>query len=244
MDDYQPELSFASHASASFHDHRGDEKEAVEFLAAYANSGPVLELAVGTGRIALPLAQQGLTVDGIDISPNMLEFLASKTDGAKVKTTLGDFADVDVPGTYPLIFIVWNSFFNLLTQTHQVRCFNNVAEHLTAQGRFIIEAYVPNFPGATQKFQRIESENLALESVRIGVLHHDLSRQTIEQNHVTLSSTGPSFDPVVQRYAWPAEMDLMARLAGLRLIERFSDWHRAPFDANSTTHISVYGREI
>ncbi|MGH0035702.1 MAG: class I SAM-dependent DNA methyltransferase [Myxococcota bacterium] len=241
MKGYEPVASFDAE-SARRHDHRGDESEAVAFLAELAGPGPALELAIGTGRIALPLAARGVRVDGIDLSPAMLERLRSKPGGDALSVHLGNFADVDVPGHYALIFVVWNTLFNLLTQEEQIRCFQNVAAHLTPDGAFVVEAYVPSFLHALRDQQRVDVEAIEVDEVRVGVMRHDAARQSIEQSHVSLSGAGIRLTPVVQRYAWPSELDLMARLAGLQLRERSADWTREPFTSDSRAHVSVYGR--
>jgi len=241
MEAYKPALSFDEEA-AKRHDKRGDESAAVAFLGELAGSGPVLELAVGTGRLALPLAARGLRVDGIDISPAMLDRLRGKPGGDRLSVELGDFADVAVPDRYSLIFVAWNSLFNLLTQEDQVRCFENVAAHLTDEGTFVIEAFTPAFLYRMRDDQQVAAEAIEIDEVRIGVLCHDPATQTLEQSHVSLSPDGISLNPVVQRYAWPSELDLMARIAGLRLKHRWGDWENAPFSSSSGAHVSVYGR--
>ncbi len=241
MKQYDPAEGFDA-ASALRHDERGDEVAAVEFLAARAGEGPVLELAIGTGRIALPLAARGLRVDGIDISPAMVDRLREKPGGDALDVRIGDFADVDVDGRYPLIFVVWNSFFNLLGQEEQVRCFANVAAHLAEGGLFVIEAFVPSFLHRLSGGQEVSVESLELDEVRIGALRHDAATQTLAQSHVSISETGIRLEPVAQRYAWPSELDLMARLAGLGLAERWGSWEGGPYQSSSELHVSVYGR--
>lgn len=241
MRGYDPSSSFDAE-SARKHEHRGDERAAVAFLEKLARPGPALELAIGTGRLALPLAAQGIRVDGIDISPAMVERLRAKPGGDKLSVTIGNFADVAVADRYSLIFVAWNTLFNLLTQEEQVRCFENVADHLTDGGSFVIEAYVPTFLYQLPDDQRVEVESIEVDEVRIGVLRHNTANQTIEQSHVSLSGSGIRLAPVAQRYAWPSELDLMARIAGLQLKERWSGWSREPFDSSSDAHVSVYGR--
>lgn len=241
MDAYDPAMSFDAESAAK-HDERGDEEAAVAFLAEHAKQGPALELAIGTGRLALPLAARGIQVDGIDISPAMVDRLRSKPGGDRLNVVLGDFADVGVPGSYPLVFLVWNTIFNLLRQEDQVRCFRNVAEHLTSDGCFVIETFTPDFLFRLPDDQQVAMEALEVDRVQIGVLHHDPATQTLEQSHVSLSSSGVRLTPVVQRYAWPSELDLMARLAGLRLLDRYEDWEKRPFGSASQAHVSVYGR--
>ena len=235
-------LSFSHEHSAKFHDKRGDELVAVAFLKSLAGEGPALELAIGTGRIAIPLAAQGIRVDGIDFSPKMVERLRAKSGGEQLAVQTADFANVSVTGKYALIYVVWNSLFNLLTQNDQVRCFENVAAHLTVDGSFVVEAFVPTFLHRSRDNQQVDAESIEVDEVRIGVLRHDAAMQMLEQSHVTLSPAGIRLDPVVQRYAWPSELDLMARIAGLQLKGRWGGWSREPYDSNSDLHISVYGR--
>lgn len=241
--DYEPVRSFADEVSARFHDARGDEDDAVAFLHSIAGTGPALELAIGTGRIALPLAARGIRVDGIDFAQEMVDRLRAKAGGADLSVEIADFVDVAVPGRYALIYVVWNSLFNVLTQEDQLRCFENVADHLTDGGCFVVEAFVPSFLHRLQDNQQVTAESIEIDAVRIGVLRHEPATQTLEQSHVTLSPGGTRLDPVVQRYAWPSELDLMARLAGLTLAERWGGWKREPFDSCCRTHVSVYRRK-
>jgi len=221
---------------------RGDELETVAFLEELAHGGPALELAIGTGRIALPLAARDIRVDGIDISPAMVARLRAKPGGDKLNVTIGDFADVGVEGTYKLIYVVFNTLFNLLTQDDQVRCFQNVAAHLTDDGSFLVEAMVPNSFYRLQNDQYVEAETIGVDSVRLDVARHDPVNQLLEESHVTLSGKGVSLNPIVTRYAWPSELDLMARIAGMRLKGRWGGWNRQPFTSRSGRHVSVYGR--
>ena len=243
MKGYRPEMSFDTIVAAEVRRYRrGDEAAAVAFLAQQAHGGPALELAIGTGRIALPLAAQGIRVDGVNIAPAMVVELRAQAGGEALAVTLGDFADVPVEGHYALIYIVWNTFFNLLTQEDQVRCFANVATHLADDGVFVIETYVPAFLYRLQNNQYVEAEAVEVDAVRLDVLRHDPVTQVIEESHVTLGAAGMRFNPVVQRYAWPSELDLMAGMAGMRLRERWGGWNREPFTGESTLHVSVYGR--
>ena len=241
MKNYTPQSSFADEATARFHDHRGDEAECVDFLAELAGDGRVLELAIGTGRIALPLAERGIPVSGIDFSESMLARLRKKPGGDAIPVSLADFKHLDVKGDYSLIFIIWNSFFNLLTQDDQLLCFNNVARHLAPNGRFLIEAFTPGYLHKYTDDQMVQAEGMDAGQVRIGVLQHDPATQTLEQTHVTLTEAGTRLDPVMQRYAWPSELDLMAKLAGMNLQARYGDWRKSPFDRQSQAHISIYG---
>jgi SAM-dependent methyltransferase len=244
MKDYEPAPSFGEDVATRYDDlaQRGDEIATVAFLARLAEGGPALELAIGTGRIALPLAAQGIRVDGIDLSPAMVARLRAKPGGDQIAVTLGDFADVAVTGRYRLIYIVFNTLFNLLTQDMQVRCFENVAAHLTDDGAFVVEGMVPADFYRLRNHQYVDAEAIGVESVRLDVARHDPVNQLLEETHVTLSRAGIHLNPIVTRYAWPAELDLMARIAGLRLKERWGGWNREPFTAASGNCISVYGR--
>lgn len=244
MDDYEPIMSFGKDAAEIYDkvSRRGDELETVSFLKHLAGDGPALELAIGTGRIALPLAARGVAVEGIDLSPAMVDRLRAKPGGAEIPVTIGDFADVYVEGTYRLIFLVFNALFNLLTQDHQVRCFENVAAHLTDDGSFVVEAFVPNFLHRSVNDQYVDAEAIGLDEVRLDVGRHDPVNQMLDESHVSLSPKGVRLFPIVARYAWPSELDLMARIAGLHLRDRWGGWHEDPFTAASSPHVSVYGR--
>lgn len=218
-----------------------DAEPAVECLAQLAAGGPILELGIGTGRIALPLVRRGLDVHGIDASRAMVSKLRDKPDGDGVPVTIGDFADVEVDGSFSVIFIAFNTLFALLTQEDQLRCFRNVAAKLKEGGVFVIEAFVPDL-SRFDRGQRISVEALEEDAVRYEMSRHDPVRQQVESRHVLLSEAGVKFFPLKIRYAWPAELDLMARIAGLRLRERWGSWRREPFTAASGQHVSVYGR--
>ena len=220
---------------------RGDTRATVALLEQLARGGPALELAIGTGRVALPLAACGIRVDGIDISPAMVARLRAKPGGDHIDVTIGDFAHVPVPGTYRLVFAVFNSLCNLGTQNDQVRCFENVSAHLTDDGSFVVEAFVPD-PAWLRNGQYVNAEAVGVDEVRLDVCRIDTVTQRLDESHVVLSDAGVLLYPVVTRYVWPSELDLMARIAGLHLLERWAGWSREPFTADSTTHVSVYGR--
>lgn len=221
---------------------REDTAATVDFLAQLARGGPALELAIGTGRVALPLAARGVRVDGVDISPSMVAKLRAKPGGDQISVTIGDFADVPLPGSYRLVFVVFNTLFNLPTQEDQVRCFDSVATHLTEDGSFVVEAFVPDFLKRLRDDQYVDAEAIGLDEVRLDVGRHDPVTQRLEESHLVLSPEGVRLYPVVTRYAWPSELDLMARIAGLRLKNRWAGWNQEPFNATSRRHVSVYGR--
>ena len=250
MKDYEPGMSFGEETAETYDDlqrfsktpSRSDRAAAVAFLEKLAGGGPALELAIGTGWIALPLAASGIRVDGIDISPAMVAQLRAKPGGDQVSVTIGDFADVPVPGTYRLIFVVANTLFNLLTQEDQVRCFENVAAHLTDDGAFLIEVFRPDFLYRLRDHQYVDAEAIEVDEVRLDVARHDPVKQLLEESHVSLSRDGVRLNPIVTRDAWPSELDLMARIAGLRLKERWAGWNQEPFTSTSSNYIFVYGR--
>jgi SAM-dependent methyltransferase len=219
-----------------------DTEGAVSFLAELAGPGPALELGIGTGRVALPLAERGVDVHGIDASEAMVEKLRSKPGGDRIPITLKDFATVDVEGAFSVVFVVFNTFFALVNQEDQVRCFGGVSERLTPDGVFVLEAFVPDVSRFGRYHQRVEAGDLSLDRVRLEVARHDPVTQRIDGQHVVISEKETKLYPVHLRYAWPSELDLMAQLAGLRLRERWGSWRRDPFTESSERHISVYGR--
>jgi SAM-dependent methyltransferase len=242
MENYEPGMSFGEDTAEIYdQEPRGDEEVAVAFLERLAGGGPALELAIGTGRIALPLAAGGIRVDGIDISPAMVAKLREKPGGDQLSVTMGDFADVPVPGTYRLIYVVYNTLHNLLTQDDQVRCFEKVAAHLTDDGSFVVEAGVPNFLYRLRGDQYVDAETVRVDEVWLDIGRHDPVSQRHDETHVRLTKEGVQLFPIVQRYAWPSELDLMARIAGLRLKERWDGWDREPFTSTGNV-VSVFGR--
>jgi SAM-dependent methyltransferase len=181
VENYEPVVSFGDEAAATYEDHlRGDEDAAVAFLEHLADGGPALELAIGSGRIALPLAARGIRVDGIDFSDAMVAKLREKPGGEETSVTMGDFADVPVSGTYRLIYLVYNTFHNLLTQDDQVRCFENVAAHLMDGGSFVIEGGVPNFLYRLRDDQYVDAESVGVDEVWFDVGRHDPVTQHLE----------------------------------------------------------------
>jgi hypothetical protein len=243
MKGYQPLDSFDEAAANIYDDElRGDEASTIALLRDLAGGGPALELAVGTGRIALPLAAQGIRVDGVDLSAPMVAKLRAKPGGDQLSITMGDFAAVPVEGSYRLVYIVFNTLFNLLEQDDQVRCFVNVANHLTDDGLFVVEAMVPTYLARLRDDQYVDAEQVEVGHVTFDVGRHDPVTQRLEESHVVLSPDGVQLFPIVCRYAWPSELDLMARIARLRLHHRWGGWEREPFTSVSRNCISVYGR--
>ncbi|MDT0265848.1 class I SAM-dependent methyltransferase [Streptomyces sp. DSM 44915] len=220
-----------------------DPGEAVACLAALAGegpAGPVLELAVGTGRVTIPLAARGVELHGIDASPAMVERMRAKPGGELIPVTIGDMADVE-PATdadFALVFVVFSTFFFLLTQEEQVRCFANVARRLLPGGRFVLECPMPDV-GRYTRNQNLEVHQVGLDRVRLVAVRHDPVEQRFDGHHVLLTNGGVRMAPASMRYAWPAELDLMARLAGLERRHRWGGWRREPFTAEGG-HVTVY----
>lgn len=212
---------------------------AVDFLAAVANGRPALELGVGTGRIAVPLAARGIRVHGIDASSEMLNRLREKPGGEAVTVTLGDIAQLDVPGPFGLVFAVYGTIFCLTTQDAQVHCFRHVARVLADGGAFVIEASVPDFSAFTRG-QNVRVSKVETNRVIATFTRHDRAAQTTATQHVVIADNGIRLIPAFFRYAWPSELDLMAQLAGLELAERWEDWDRKGYTAQSLRHVSLY----
>jgi len=211
----------------------------VELLAGLAGGGAALEFAIGTGRIALPLAERGVRVHGIDNSEAMVARLRAKPGGEDVDVTIGDFATTRVDRRFSVVYLVFNTIFNLVTQDAQVACFENAAAHLDSGGRFVIESGVPGLQslplGQTIIPFRADPEGMSFDV-------YDVVTQRFSSQHFVFEDGLVRAFPVEFRYAWPAEFDLMARLAGLTLENRWAGWQREPFTSVSAAHVSVYAK--
>jgi SAM-dependent methyltransferase len=216
-----------------------DPTLAVDFLAGLAEDGRVLELAIGTGRVALPLAGRGVRVEGIDASEAMVARLRAKPGGESIPVAIGDMAEVAVSGPFRLVYLVFNTLFGLLSQDRQAECFRNVAQVLEPGGRFVIECFVPD-PSRFNRGQRVQALAVTEDSVTFELGLHDAAQQRVTVQIVTLDADGTHLRPVAIRYSWPSELDLMASQAGLRLAGRYSGWDRRPFGSSSGGHVSVY----
>ncbi|HEY2958789.1 MAG TPA: class I SAM-dependent methyltransferase [Actinomycetota bacterium] len=209
----------------------------VDFLAGLAGDGAALELGIGTGRIALPLARRGVPVHGIDLSQAMVARLRAKPGAERIGVTVGDFATTTVAGRFSLAYLVFNTINNLTTQDEQVACFQNVAAHLEPGGCFVVEVGVPALqrlpPGETVRA-------FHLSATRLGFDEYDVASQGLVSHHYSIVDGRLEVGSIPFRYVWPAELDLMARLAGMTLRERWSDWKREPFTSDSTGHVSVW----
>jgi SAM-dependent methyltransferase len=241
--DFEPKTSFGYEVSQRYdaEETRGDEEETVAFLARLAGGRGALELAVGTGRIALPLASAGVSVDGIELSQDMVDRMREKPDGEGVEVTIGDMSRVTTGRSYGLVYLVYNTIGNLLTQDDQVRCFENAARHLTEDGVFVLECRIPAAP-AWPGHQRIDVARLEVDDVLLEVGRYDPLTQILDKNWLRLGADGVEFGPIRLRLAHPPEFDLMARIAGLRLRERWGGWHGERYTAASWRHVSVYER--
>jgi SAM-dependent methyltransferase len=209
----------------------------IDFLVELAEGGRALELGIGTGRIALPLAQRGVPVHGIELSKAMVARLRAKQEGEDIGVTIGDFATTTVDGTFSVAYLVFNTIMNLTTQAAQVACFRNVAAHLEPGGCFVIEVGVPELqrlpPGETIRAFHVSE-------ARWGLDEYDVAKQGLTSHHFEIVDGRLERLSIPFRYAWPSELDLMAQLAGMRLRERWSGWKREPFTSDSSKHVSVW----
>jgi len=239
-----PEDHFGEQVAARYDDSTRtvSEPEVVEpmvsFLAGLAGAGAALELGIGTGRIALPLSARGVPVHGIDLSAAMLAQLRAKPGADRIAVTEGDFADTRLDQTFRLGYLVFNTIMNLTSQDAQVACFRTMAAHLEPGGCFVIEVMVPELqrlpPGETVRPFQLDADHLGFDS-------YDVADQGLISHHFVRQADGSwQRDSIPFRYVWPAELDLMAALAGLRLRERWDGWQRAPFTSQSRQHVSVW----
>ncbi|MBB2912613.1 SAM-dependent methyltransferase [Streptosporangium becharense] len=212
---------------------------AVDRLHELADGGPVLEFGIGTGRLALPLAARGLAVAGVDGSAEMVEVLRSKPGGDRIPVTVGDFAATRVEGEFALVVLALNTIFALPSQDAQVNCFRNAAAHLRPGGRFVVEAWVPD-PAAFRNGSALRLLSLSEDTVLAEAARLSTADQMMYTTKIRMTAGGLRLLPANHRYAWPAELDLMARLAGLEREHRWSDWTGTPFTDDSRTHVSVY----
>jgi SAM-dependent methyltransferase len=238
-----PEDHFGEHVAAGYDESATDMFQpavvdpAVDFLAGLAGQGAALELGIGTGRIALPLAQRGIRVHGIDLSEAMVARLRAKPGAEQIGVTIGDFATTTVEGRFSVAYLVFNTIMNLTTQDEQVACFQNVAAHLQPGGCFVIEVGVPDLrrlpPGETVRAFKVSATRLGFDEYDV------VSQGLISHHYSVVDGKLEVFSPPF-RYVWPSELDLMARLAGMTLRERWSGWKREPFTSDSTNHVSVW----
>jgi SAM-dependent methyltransferase len=240
-----PENYFGEGVAAGYDESSADMFEpavvdpVVDFLADLAGHGAALELGIGTGRIAFPLARRGIRVHGIDLSEAMVARLRGKPDAERIGVTIGDFATTTVEGQFSVAYLVFNTIMNLTTQDEHVACFQNVAAHLEPGGCFVIEVMVPALqrlpPGETVRA-------FTVSATRLGFDEYDVASQGLISHHYAVVDGNLEVVSMPFRYVWPSELDLMARLAGMTLRERWSGWKREPFTSDSTTHVSVWAK--
>lgn len=221
-----------------------DPSHAIKAITEFCSTRPepILELGIGTGRIALPVSDCGIEVHGIDASQSMLSRLREKDVERRIKAEIGDFREIRMPGPYSLIYAAWNTFFFLRTQDEQIQCFRNAAKLLTSTGCFAIECFVPDMNRLknNQSFETLSAES---NHVWLAASTHQAIEQTISRTEIFIDATTTNCYPVHMRYAWPSEIDLMARLAGLRLSSRWGDWDKSLFTSSSTKHVSFFTKE-
>jgi SAM-dependent methyltransferase len=234
---------FDERVAARYDESSGEEfeeavvEQAVDFLHDLVGTGRVLELGIGTGRIALPLARRGVSVHGIDMSKAMVARLRAKPGADDVGVTIGDFATTTVEGSFSLAYLVFNTIMNLTSQSAQVACFRNVAAHLEPGGCFVIEVGVPDL----QRLPRGETiRPFHVSPTKLGFDEYDVVTQALTSHHFDFVDGNVEQVSMPFRYAWPAEFDLMAELAGMRLRERWGGWKREPFTSESEKHVSVW----
>jgi len=223
-----------------FYGKRENPETVVDFLAPLAGKRRALELGIGTGRIAISLAACGVRVTGIDASPAMVAKMREKPGGADIPVIMGNFADVKVSGGgFGLVYVVFSTLFALPNQDEQLRCFQRVAKRLLPQGAFVVEAFNPDHSLLAQR-QRVTAIDVGTDHAALDLATNDVVNQTIRAQHLLFTAQGVQMYPVQLRFAYPSELDLMARLAGMRLRERYGGWDRSSFTAASQIHISIY----
>ncbi len=218
------------------------EPSMIDRLGELAAGGKALELGIGTGRVALPLRERGVEVHGIDASRAMVRRLREKKGGSEIPVSIGTFSSFETEERFDLVFVVFNTFFVLLSQQQQLDCFESVSRALAPQGRFVIEAFVPD-PGRFEGGQSVRAVHVSANQTRIESSLHDRATQTVSTQLLDLGEQGVRLRPVKLRYAWPAEIDLMARLHGMRLVDRWGGWRGEPYTSDSSVHVSVYRLE-
>lgn len=239
MDQYDESTYGRSIADVYDDTYGGCEEATIALLAGCAQGGRALELGIGTGRVALPLAARGIEVHGIDASPEMVARLRAKPGGAAIPVTMGNFAEVAAEGEFSLIFAVLNTFCALSSQEEQVRRFRNLAGHLPMNGVFVVETFLPDLQQFTRG-QYNQASVIRTDHVELDVGQHDPVNQRTLHQHIWISASGIRLCPTHLRYVWPSELDLMAQLAGMRLRNRWGGWDRRPFDASCSRQVSVY----
>ncbi len=239
MDRYEKETYGEKIADTYDEYYSSFESSAIDLIFEFSKGRHVLELGIGTGRIAIPLKKKGVDISGIDASPSMIKHLRTKPEGSNIPVVLGDFSDINIDDSFDLIYVVFNTFFALTTQELQLKCFRNVSKHLKNKGKFLIEAFVPDL-GRFDRDQTVRTTSIKINEVIIDVSQHDIMNQQVISQHIVLTEKGTSLYPVIIRYAWPSELDLMAQISGMKKVNRWEDWKKSPFTSHSSKHISIY----
>ena len=219
----------------------GTTEACVDLIADLAGEDDLLELAIGTGRIALPLAARGLSVSGFDASAEMLKILHDKPGGADVRTWVADMARFEVNQSFDFAYLVFNTLYNLTRQADQVACFRQVAKHLKPGGRFLVEAFMPNRE-TFENHQAVRTKHVSFDKVWLEAVQHDPIAQTLNYQRIRISKDATELKPLPMRYVWPAELDLMAALAGLKPVAYWGGWHKQPLTADSDMYVIMYER--
>ena len=217
----------------------GTTDACVDLIAELASGGTVLELAIGTGRIALPLSERGLAVSGFDASAEMLEILRAKPGGSSIQTWVDDMAAFETDQTFDIAFLVFNTLYNLTRQADQISCFQHVAKHLKPGGRFLVEAFMPN-RDSFENNQAVRTKYVSFDKVWLEAVQHDPIAQKLNYQRIRISKHGTELKPLPMRYVWPAELDLMAQLAGLHPVAHWGGWQKQPLTAESSMYVIVY----
>ncbi len=219
----------------------GTTEDSVELISELAGKGDILELAIGTGRMAFPLAERGHKVSGFDASPAMLDILKSKPGGESIQTWVADMASFDLGRQFDFAFLVFNTLYNLTTQEDQVRCFQQVAQHLKPGGHFLVEAFMPSRE-QFENDQAVRTKHVGFDRVWLEAVQHDAVKQSLNYQRIRIGPEGTQLKPLPMRYVWPSELDLMARLAGLTPIARWGGWQKQPLASSSPFYVIVYQR--
>lgn len=236
-DHFGPEVAASYDAAVSEMSGPDAIEPAVDVLAELAGDGRALELAIGTGRIALPLAARGIDVCGIELSTAMVEQLRAKPGGVDLDVTIGDMASARVVGAFRLVYLVFNTIGNLTTQEEQIACFGNAALHLQPEGFFVVEVGVPDLRRLPPGERHVVFHG---DAHGFGIDEYDTASQSLVSHHIRWAGEDVGYRALPFRYVWPAELDLMARLAGMSLWSRWADWRRRPFTHESTSHVSIW----
>jgi len=221
----------------------GTTAACVDLIEELAGSGDILELAIGTGRIALPLAARGLNISGFDASPEMLKILHDKLGGADIQTWVADMATFEFDTRFDFALLVFNTLYNLTTQADQVQCFQRVATHLKPGGQFLVEAFMPNRE-TFENNQAVRTKHVSFDSVWLEAVQHDPTQQTLNYQRIRINADGTTLNPLPMRYVWPSELDLMAQMAGLQSVHRWGGWQKQPLASTSDMYVIVYEKPV